>query len=66
MPEQPARSFTIQALVSHATWPGGRALCHRLTAPKWMPDMWLLQSGETGEISELRAYRYGMLRGVRR
>jgi hypothetical protein len=59
------RGFTIHAHVSHAVWPGERAICHLLTAPTMMPDMWFIQDGETGAMSELRAYRYGMLRGRR-
>jgi hypothetical protein len=59
LPDQPTH-FTITAHVSHAIWPGGRALCHLMTAPKWMPDLWFVQDDETGIVSELRPYKFGM------
>jgi hypothetical protein len=65
MGEQERQSFTIHAHVSHAVWPGERAICHLLTAPKYMPDMWFLQDGETGAMSDLAPYRFGMFRSHR-
>lgn len=59
MAEQPAH-FTIKAQMRRAIWPGGRAVCVVMFVPGFLADTWLLGSGETGAISELRAYRYGM------
>lgn len=59
------RGFTIHARVSHAVWPGGRALCYLLTVPEYKADMWLLRDGETGRFKELASYQFGMFRGLR-
>ena len=61
MTDYPTR-FTISAKVRHADWPGGRALCSVLSAPRWFPDQWFLSSGETGRTAVLEIYRFGMFR----
>lgn len=60
MPDQPDH-IIIRATAHYATWPGERAVCCVLSSPKYFDDQWYLGHTETGQISELVPYRYGML-----
>lgn len=61
MPDEPPREIIVPQSVRYGVWPGNRALCVEATSDDGTSELWL-QHVETGETSELRAYRFGMFR----
>lgn len=64
MTDEP-RVVRIDTHCERAIWPGGEAICVRVSAPKYFKPLYYLGHRRTGTVSILEPYRYGMLRGRR-
>lgn len=61
MPDQP-REIIVPHSIKYAVWPGREWGCAHFTFEGFDCEQMLLRHGATGQTSELKLYRLGMLR----